>query len=352
MNKLIMLLVVFLSLGLVITSGCLDRQEASASTDKPVVAVSILPQAEFVEKIAGDQVRVLVMVPQGADPHTYEITPGQLRDLSKAQMYVKVGSGLDFENVWMDRLIAQNSGMLIVDSSSGIKLRTMGAHSHDDENHDHDEHDVEEHDHEEHDHEEHDAEEHDHEEHDGEEHDHDEHEADEDNHTHSHTHAAGAKDPHIWTSPKEAKIMVNNIYAGLVQIDPDNKDLYMQNRDAYLAELDAADIMIRETLAGKEGSSFIVYHPSWGYFADEYGLVEVSVEVEGKEPSAKDMQRLIDTAKEKNISVIFVQPGFSSTSAKAIASEINAEVVAIDPLAKDYIDNLAKVSEAFAKGLA
>ena len=332
-----MLLAVFLSLGLVITSGCVDRQEASASEDKPVVAVSILPQAEFVEKIAGDQVRVLVMVPQGADPHTYEITSGQLRDLSKAQMYVKVGSGLDFENVWMDRLIAQNSGMLIVDSSSGIKLRTMGDHSHVDEDHDHDEHD---------------AEDHDHEEHEAEDHDHEEHEADEDNHTHSHTHAAGAKDPHIWTSPQEAKIMVNNIYAGLVQIDPDNKDLYMQNRDAYLAELDAVDAIIRETLAGKEGSSFIVYHPSWGYFADEYGLVEVSVEMEGKEPSAKDMQRLIDTAKEKNISVIFVQPGFSATSAKAIASEINAEVVAIDPLAKDYIDNLAKVSEAFAKGLA
>jgi zinc transport system substrate-binding protein len=337
MNKLIMLLAVFLSLGLVITSGCVDRQEASASADKPVIAVSILPQAEFVEKIAGDQVRVIVMVPQGADPHTYEITSGQLRDLSKAQMYVKVGSGLDFENVWMDRLIAQNSGMLIVDSSSGIKLRTMEAHSHGDEDHDHDEHD---------------AEDHDHEEHEAEDHDHEEHEADEDNHTHSHTHAAGAKDPHIWTSPQEAKIMVNNIYAGLVQVDPDNKDLYMQNRDAYLAELDAADAMIKETLAGKEGRSFIVYHPSWGYFADAYGLNEVSVEIEGKEPSAKDMQRLIDTAKEKNITVIFVQPGFSATSAKAIASEINAEVVAVDPLAKDYIDNLAKVSEAFAKGLA
>jgi zinc transport system substrate-binding protein len=326
MNKLIMLLAVFLSLGLVITSGCVDNQEVSASSDKPVVAVSILPQAEFVEKIAGDQVRVLVMVPQGADPHTYEITSGQLRDLSKAQMYVKVGSGLDFENVWMDRLIAQNSGMLIVDSSSGIKLLTMEAHSHDDEDHD--------------------------EEHDQEENDRDEHESEDHADEQNHTQAAGAKDPHIWTSPQEAKIMVNNTYAGLVQIDPDNKDLYMQNRDAYLAELDAADAMIRETLAGKEGNSFIVYHPSWGYFADEYGLVEVSVEIEGKEPSAKDMQRLIDTAKEKNISVIFVQPGFSATSAKAIASEINAEVVAIDPLAKDYIDNLAKVSEAFAKGLA
>lgn len=301
-----------LVLGLVLTSGCADRQEASASSDKPIVAVSILPQAEFVEKIAGDQVKVLVMVPQGADPHTYEITSGQLRDLSKAQMYVKVGSGLDFENVWMDRLIAQNPGMLVVDSSSDIKLRTMEAHSHGDEDHD------------------------------------EEHEAEE----HNHTQIAGAKDPHIWTSPQEAKIMVNNTYKGLVEIDPDNQELYLQNRDAYLAELDAADATIKETLSGKEGSSFIVYHPSWGYFADDYGLEEISVEIEGKEPSAKDMQRLIDTAKEKNITVIFVQPGFSTTSANAIASEINGEVVAVDPLAKDYIDNLAKVTAAFEKGLA
>ncbi|WP_292463294.1 zinc ABC transporter substrate-binding protein [Methanolobus sp.] len=320
MNKLIMLLVVFLSLGLVITSGCVDNQEVSASSDKPIVAVSILPQAEFVEKVAGDQVQVLVMVPPGADPHTYEITSGQLRDLSKAQMYVKVGSGLDFENVWMDRLIAQNPDMLIVDSSSGIKLKAMEAHSHNDEEHDEEGRDEENH--------------------------------DEEDEGGDHANETGGKDPHIWTSPMEAKIMVNNTYSGLVEIDPDNRELYAQNRDAYLAELDAADAIIRETLAGKEGSSFMVYHPSWGYFADEYGLVEVSVEMEGKEPSAKDMQHLIDTAKEKNITVIFVQPGFSATSAKSIASEINAEVVAVDPLAKDYIDNLAKVSEAFEKGLA
>lgn len=318
MRKLCMMFVLLLSLGLVLTSGCTDGPEASASPDKPIVAVSILPQAEFVEKIAGDNVKVLVMVPAGADPHTYEITSGQLRDLSKARMYVKVGSGLDFENVWMDRLIAQNPDMLIVDSSRGITLRTMEAHSHDGEES---------------------AEEH------GSEESDEEHEAEEYN-------ESLTRDPHIWTSPQQAKIMVNNTYAGLVEIDPDNQELYMQNRDSYLAELDAVDATIRETLAGKEGSSFIVYHPSWGYFADTYDLNEISVEIEGKEPSAKDMQRLIDAAREKNVRVIFVQPGFSTTSTKAIATEINAEVVAIDPLAKDYIDNLAKVTAAFEKGLA
>ena len=300
MRKITSLLTVLLALCIVFTSGCTEKQEED---NKPVVAVSILPQAEFVEKIAGDHVNVLVMVPLGADPHTYEISSGQLRELDKAQMYVKVGSGMDFENVWMDKLIAQNPKMRIVDSSEGISLRTMGAHSHDVGP----------------------------------------------TKTNEHT---GAKDPHIWTSPVNAKIMVNNIYAGLVQADPDNKDTYTKNRDTYLAELDAVDASIRKSLSGKEGSSFIVYHPAWGYFADEYGLIEISVEIEGKEPSAKDMQNLIDIAKEKQIKVIFIQPGLSTTSAKAIASEVGAEVIAISPLAKDYLDNLQNVSEAFKKGMS
>ncbi|MDW7731176.1 MAG: zinc ABC transporter substrate-binding protein [Methanolobus sp.] len=318
MNRRKLMFVVFLSLCLAFASGCVDGQEVSASSaDKPVVVVSIQPEAEFVEKVAGDQVKVMVMVPPGADPHSYEVTPGQLRELSDADMYVKVGSGLDFEKVWMDRLIAVNPGMLVVDASSGIQLRTMEAHSHEESE------------------EEHDAEEG----HEGEE----EHDAEE---------SDGSKDPHIWTSPQEAQIMVENIYDGLVEIDPDNAELYTQNKNAYIAELQAADARIKETLAGKEGSSFMVYHPSWGYFADEYGLEEISVEIEGKEPSVQDMRNLIDTAKEKNIKVIFVQSGFSTTSAQTIADEIDGEVIQVDPLAKGYIDNLANVTAAFEKGLA
>lgn len=322
MNKKILMFVVFMSICLAFASGCVDEQEVSASSgDKPVVVVSIMPEAEFVEQVAGDQVEVMVMVPPGADPHTYEVTPGQLRELSDADMYVKVGSGLSFESLWMDRLIEVNPDMLVVDASSGVQLRTMEAHSHEEE--------------EEHDHANESEEEHE-EEHEDEEHD----------------HSAESKDPHIWTSPQNAKVMVENIYAGLVEIDPDNTDLYAQNRDAYIAELDAADAYVREVLEGNEGSSFIVYHPAWGYFADEYGLEQISVEIEGKEPSVQDMQNLIDTANEKNIKVIFVQSGFSTTSAQTIADEIDGEVVEVDPLAKDYIDNLANVTAAFEKGLA
>ncbi|WP_406656500.1 zinc ABC transporter substrate-binding protein [Methanolobus sp. ZRKC2] len=368
MNRKKLIFIAFITLCFAFVSGCIDEQEVSASSaDKPFVVVSVLPEAEFVEKIGGDEVEVMVMVPPGADPHSYEVTPGQLRDLSNADMYVKVGSGLSFENVWMDRLMEVNPDMLVVDASSGVHLRTMEAHSHDHEGEEHED----EHDHANESEEEHGEEhedEHDHaneseEEHE-EEHDHaneseEEHEEEhEDEHDHAneseeeHDHSAESRDPHIWTSPKEAQVMVENIYDGLVEVDPENTDFYTQNKNAYIAELDAADANIRETLAGEEGSSFIVYHPAWGYFADEYSLEQISVEIEGKEPSVQDMQRLIDTAKEKNIKVIFVQSGFSTTSAQTIANEIDGEVVEVDPLAKDYIGNLANVTAAFEKGLA
>ncbi|WP_214044870.1 metal ABC transporter solute-binding protein, Zn/Mn family [Methanomethylovorans sp.] len=299
MNKLIKPLVICVICATLFFSGCtenIQNSDTKNSVDKLVVAVSVLPQAEFVEQVGGDKVRTVVMIPAGASVHTYEPTPSQLKDLSKAKIYVKVGSNLDFEIVWMDDLLSVNSDMYVINSSKNIRLRTMYT---------------------------------------GEE-------------EHGHT----GLDPHVWTSPNNAKIMVKNIYEGLVAIDPDNEETYKQNYDAYLIKLDEADARLKAALAGKKGSSFIVYHPAWGYFAEDYGLHEISIETEGKEPSAQDMQKLIDKAKEKGIKVIFVQKGFSTASANTIAGQIGGEVVEVDPLAKDYIDNLNRVSKAFEKGLA
>ena len=158
-------------------------------------------------------------------------------------------------------------------------------------------------------------------------------------------------DPHIWTSPSNAKIMVEEIYEGLVELDPENEAYYAQNRDAYLEELDALDTRIREKLEGKEEKNFMVYHPSWGYFAADYGLNMISVEIEGKEPSAQDLTELVDLAKEKDVKVIFVQAQFSTRSAEVLAQEIGGEVVAVDPLAKNYIENMDSVSDIFARNL-
>jgi zinc transport system substrate-binding protein len=264
--------------------GCSGYDEVEQSDEGDlVVAVSILPQQTFVEKIAGDRVSTIVLIPPGASPATYEPTPGQLKEVSNADMYAIVGSGLPFEKFWLDRIEAVNEDMLIVDCAEGITLRP--------------------------------------------------------------------KDPHIWTSPREAKIMVENIYEGLVMVDPDNQEYYFQNKENYVALLDDVDARIGETLADKQGKSFMVYHPAWGYFADAYGLEMIPIEIEGKEPSPRDMQDVIDTAQEKGIKVIFVQAQFSSQNAGAIANEIDGEVVAIDPLSKDYVNNLELIAEAFSSGL-
>jgi zinc transport system substrate-binding protein len=174
-----------------------------------------------------------------------------------------------------------------------------------------------------------------------EEHVHEEEEHEEGGHTHE------GSDPHIWTTPVNAEIMINNIYDALVKIDPDNKDYYKENKDSYFAELDELDNNIRTSLEGQEGSYIMVFHPAWGYFTDEYGLRMLPIEIEGKEPSASELSQIIDEAKEHEIKVIFVQSQFSTQSAEALAGEINGEVVQVDPLAKDYIDNLNNVTAAF-----
>lgn len=288
------ILVLMLVAGLaVFASSCAKKEEGSG---KIAVAVSILPQAEFVERVGSEKVKVSVMVPPGADPHTYEPTPSQLAALSKAKLFAKVGSGIEFELAWMDKLTATNPDMLVVDCARGIELMEIEG---------------------------------------------------EDEAEHHHQ----GKDPHIWLSPKNAKIMVENICHGLIQVDPENKGYYLQNKDEYLSELDKLDEEIRNSLARITRRSFIVFHPAWGYFARDYGLKQIPVEIEGKEPSAKDIANLIAEAKKHEIKVIFASPQFNVKGAEVIAKEIKGRVVFVDPLAGDYVANLSLVREELRKGL-
>ena len=158
--------------------------------------------------------------------------------------------------------------------------------------------------------------------------------------------------PHIWLSPRLVKIQAENIYQGLAQVDPANKDFYAQNKEEFLRELDILDREIAETLTGVKGRKFMVFHPSWTYFARDYGLEQIPIEIEGKEPSAAELARLIEMAKTNGIKVIFVQPQFSSKSAEAIAQQIDGKVVSIDPLAGDWANNLRNVAQTFAQALS
>ncbi len=278
-------LVLVLATGLVaFAASCEPGAEA---TDRIGVVVSILPQAEFVEKVGGEKVDITVMVPPGASPHTYEPTPSQIVALSRAEMYARVGSGIEFELVWMDKLLATNKTMLVVDCSRGVQLQEMAG---------------------------------------GED------KGKEKGH--------GGMDPHIWMSPLNAQIMVHNIYEGLVQVDPGSRAYYRQNRDTYIQQLTKLDQDIREGLSGVVNRRFMVYHPASGYFAGEYDLTMLPIEVEGKEPTAAGITRLIEQAKEHRIKVIFASPQFNPESAKVIAEAIDGKVVFINSQARDYIVNL------------
>jgi zinc transport system substrate-binding protein len=291
----------FLAAGIFIYSAS-ETQLNVNNPNKISVVVSIPPEAEFVEKVGGDKVKVTTMVPAGANPHTYEPLPEQLKEVSNAKMYVQVGSGLEFEATWMDKLRDTNKNMLVVNGSNGITfIPNQETDDHEGENHEHE--------------------------------------------------SESQYDTHVWVSPRNAKIMVENIYQGLVQVDPDNKDYYKSNKDKYLQELDNSDKSINETLSGEKNRKILVYHPAWGYFCRDYGFTQISIEKNGKEPTPQGMASLIDQAKKDNIKVIFISPQFNKNSAETVASEIGGQVVLIDDLDKNYIENLNKVAESFKNAL-
>lgn len=285
------------------------RAPAPAATDQGDlhndtinVTVSIAPQQYFVERIAGDRVSVTVMVPTGSDPHTYEPSPGQMRALSDADLYLAIGES--FEQVWMDRFRAMNPDMLVVDTSDGIqRLSRPDAVQNEDEaalDSDHDDHAV---------------------------------------------------DPHIWVSPALVKIQAQTIRDAFVQIDAANESAYEAGLASLLADIDALDDEIRATLSGMERRRFLVFHPSWGYFAQEYGLEQIPVEVGGQEPSAAELAKVIALAQEEGIRVVLAQPEFSTQAAETIAREIGGEVLLVSPLAPDWLANMRRVAETFARAL-
>jgi len=166
---------------------------------------------------------------------------------------------------------------------------------------------------------------------------------------HDHHNHAGSKDPHVWTTPSNVQIIAKNIYTTLSNFDPKNKAYFKKNYIKFLKEIANTDIQIREILADLDaGSKFMVFHPSWGYFASDYSLVQMVIEVEGKEPKPKALQHIISEAKKENIQVIFAQKEFSDKSAKVIASQLNIKVVKETPLAVNWSENLIKMANDIA----
>ena len=221
-------------------TGCIDLPDSG----KVQVVVSILPQKEAVERIGGDLVEITVMIPKGSSPHSYDPLPSQLIRVSTADIYFKVGSGVEFEENHLDTIREQNSDMRIIDCSEGIDIKSFDEHG--DEDHD----DVSDHDH-------------------------------------------GGTDPHIWLSPVNYGIITGNILDGLIAEDPDNEDTYRNNYDVYMTDLNAAVENISGILEPYKGEHFLTYHPSWGYFGDDFGLHQIAIEEAGQQPGPSGIASIV-----------------------------------------------------------
>jgi zinc transport system substrate-binding protein len=267
------------------------------------VFVSIEPQKYFVSQIGKDLVDVQVMVQSGANPHTYEPKPLQMAALSTAEIYFSIG--VTFENIWLSKIASSNPNLMIIHTDEKIKkLPMLTPHHHHDET---------------------------------------VHNQRED---HDHLHNS-ILDPHIWLSPPLVKIQALNIVKALQQADPVNSAKYENNYKDFIAQIDLLHIELENIFSGKEGTAFLVFHPSWGYFAKAYGLRQFPIEIEGKDPKPAQLIEIIKYAKNHNIKVIFVQPQFSTRSAQMIAKEIGGKVVSIDPLALNWEENLRYVGSIF-----
>ncbi len=266
------------------------------------VSVSIVPQKFFVKKIAGDKIDVNVMVKPGFSPATYEPKPLQMKSLVNSEVYFSIG--VPFEKVWLEKFKNTNKKMLIVDTSKGVKKLKMLAHHHDEDRHE---------------------------------------EHNENGHSHN------SLDPHIWLDPMLVKIQAKNIYDTLSKIDVKNKDFYLKNYKNFILELNTLNKKIENLLKPYSKKAFMVFHPSWGYFAKRYNLEQIAVEVEGKEPKPSSLVTLIEEAKEHDIKIVFVSPQFSQKGAKTIAKSIGGKTLSINPLALKWDDSLVEVANAIVE---
>ena len=291
---------------------------ASVAAAEPVALfVSILPQKYFVEQIGGERVAVSAMVEKGRDPHVFEPLPAQMEGLSKAKAYFAVG--LPFEETLLPRATSLNPGLKVFRIDEGIdKIAGSCDHDH------HHGHTEEKQDHK-----------HDHE-HKDEKHDH-----------HAHHHEGA--DPHVWNGPREVVHMAGKILEGLIEIDPDGGEEYTRRHAAFVERVKTMDAEFGRLFRGKMGASFLVFHPAWAYFARSYGLVEVAIETDGKEPKAADLANIISEAKERGVKAIFISPQFSKRSAEIIAQAIGATVETVNPLAEEWEENLRAVANAIAE---
>lgn len=281
---------------LLFSAGCTDRslKQTSSGLNSPgkiKVAVSIVPEAGFVQAVAGDLVDVVTMIPPGSSPENYAPTPKQMAEFSEAKLYFSMGVPTEEANI-LPKAGDLNKNLKII-SFPEIVDRIYPPREI----------------------------------------------------------APGERDPHIWMSPKRVKVIIKTISQELSRLDPVHTETYQNNTEEYIKQLDKLDQNIKETLTKIKNRTFIIYHPALGYFADDYKLKMIALEKEGKEATATDLQKVIELARQENIKVIFYQAEVDSKQSRTLAEEINGQTEMISPLAPDYIANMEKISTTFARTL-
>ncbi len=331
-----LLLLGLLLSGIGVVAGC----RAFAPEDSPEgllrVAVAIEPIGFLVERLAGPNAEVFVLIPAGADAHTFQISPRQMAELTQADLFVRIGLAL--EDRILEKLRQSRPDFPVLDLGQGLARRRFlpeEGHSHSSSDHDHSHGESND-----------EAEEHHHEEH------YPKRQADpQQNHVHSEDHPhehsegeLGGLDPHIWLSLPLLKHLAQRITEALAERDPSHAEAYRRNLAQLQAELDALDAWCRQQLAPYRGRAFFVFHPAFGYFADCYGLRQMAVQQEGKTPTPQQLRRLIQQAQAQRISVILVQPQFEHRAAQVVADAVGARLVEINPLHRNVLETLKRLT--------
>jgi zinc transport system substrate-binding protein len=258
-----------------------------------IVLVSVAPYSGMVERLTDKQVAVQLLVPAGFSSHTYEPTPRAILQASKAKLWFTIGEL--FEKRIIKALQSENPNLTVVDLRQGLDLMK-------------------------------------------------------EDHDHHHDHDCSAADPHIWMSPKMMQVQVNLMAKSLQVVFPELKSAIEKNRALLQEQLETLDRDIHEILKNKKGEVVLVSHPSYGYFCREYGLVQVSIEFEGKDPTPKELYKLLEFAKKNHITTIFTQRQYSTKASELIAKEIDAKIVLLDPYSANYFESMRQIAHSFAEG--
>ncbi len=277
-------------------SGC--GSETEESSDRITVFVSIEPQRFFLNKIGGDYINVEVMVKPGQNPATYEPAPVQITKLGKSKVFFTIG--VPFENSFINKIESTLPELNIVDTAEGISKRKIEDHSHDSSAGDQE---------------------------------------------------SELSDPHVWMSPVLVKKQASIILNTLVGLAPEKSDYFRQNYNNFIRELDQLNTDIEKILKPLKGRIMFVYHPSFGYFTDQYGLRQEAIESGGKEPSPRILESIIEEIIENGVDAIFVQPEFRNSSIEVISEATGASVIPVDPLSYNYFENLKYIAETLGAKL-